>query len=508
MRKIPEYGRFIPAEMDVDTLLFYAKIIETIQYIPSLQVLAMMPPNNLPAVDPLFSLSASGFVWAAGIEDTFIAQTERVGERVLDEYALTNHYQYWRTDLDRAAGLGVNALRYGIPWYKVEPQPGRFDWSWTDQVLNTAAEKGIAIIADLMHYGTPLWLENQFLNSSYPQRVAAYEAEFASRYSTILSHYTPMNEPLITMDFCGERGIWPPYLRGNDGAVKILRQITRGVILSAEAIRQADPRAKIVHVEAAGEYVPDTEEAVGMCDFLTARARLATDLITGRVDEHHPLKPWLVENGFSEDDLAWYRERPVFLDVIGDNYYPDISVHRVRSFNGQWGIENIWGGAEGLMRSVRDFVARYNRPVFISETSMNGTPAQRGRWLDDSIKAVTVMREQNVPLVGYTWWPLFALIDWVYRDGAHPIEGYIARNGPPGLDPAYLSGTLQTLGWNQVEQLPLEAYLAPMGLYELEMQFDGTFARIETPLVDQYRQHIRRFQESSKTIAAGLTDLQ
>jgi hypothetical protein len=151
---------------------------------------------------------------------------------------------------------------------------------------------------------------------------------------------------------------------------------------------------------------------------------------------------------------------------------------------------------------------KYNRPVFISETSMNGTPAQRGRWLDDSIKAVTVMREQNVPLVGYTWWPLFALIDWVYRDGAHPIEGYIARNGPPGLDPAYLSGTLQTLGWNQVEQLPLEAYLAPMGLYELEMQFDGTFARIETPLVDQYRQHIRRFQESSKAIAAGLTDLQ
>jgi beta-glucosidase/6-phospho-beta-glucosidase/beta-galactosidase len=453
-----------------------------------IQEAAMTPP---PTDDPLFSLSPAGFFWATGIEDTFIAQTDRAGERVLDEYALTHHYQYWQADLDRVASLGVRAMRYGIPWYKVEPQPGKFDWSWTDRVLNYAAEKGIAVIADLMHYGTPLWLENQFLNSAYPQRVADYEAEFARRYRTIVSHYTPLNEPLITMDFCGERGLWPPYLRGSDGAVKILRQITRGIVLSAEAIRQADPNARIYHVEAAGEYIPESDAARPTCEFLTARARLATDLITGKVNDTHPLTGWLLENGYPESDLAWHRERPLHIDVIGDNYYPDISVHRVRSYQGQYGAESIWGGGEGLIRSVCDFAARYGRPVFISETSMNGTLAQRGQWLAESIQAVSVIRAQQVPLVGYTWWPMFDLIDWVYRDGVHPIEGFIARNGPPILDPEHLSQTLQKLGWNQVEQLPLEAYLAPMGLYTLEMQFDGTFARLDTPLVEQYRRAIQ-----------------
>lgn len=63
----------------------------------------------------LFSLAPAGFAWATGIEDTFIPQTERLGERVLDEYALTHHYLYWQADLDRAASLGIKAMRYGIP---------------------------------------------------------------------------------------------------------------------------------------------------------------------------------------------------------------------------------------------------------------------------------------------------------------------------------------------------------------------------------------------------------
>ena len=79
-------------------------------------------------------------------------------ERVLDEYTLTHHYLYWREDIDRAADLGVRAMRYGIPWYKVEPAPGVFDWEWVDRVLEYIAGKGIAVIADLVHYGTPLWM--------------------------------------------------------------------------------------------------------------------------------------------------------------------------------------------------------------------------------------------------------------------------------------------------------------------------------------------------------------
>mgnify|MGYP000279976791 FL=1 len=78
--------------------------------------------------------SPQEFIWASGIEDTFVPQS-RPGHRALDEYLLIGHYQHWREDIVLANKLGLNALRWGVPWYRVEPFPGEFDWRWTDQVI-------------------------------------------------------------------------------------------------------------------------------------------------------------------------------------------------------------------------------------------------------------------------------------------------------------------------------------------------------------------------------------
>jgi beta-glucosidase/6-phospho-beta-glucosidase/beta-galactosidase len=438
----------------------------------------------------LFGLSPQEFVWASGIEDTFIPQTERVGERVLDEYALTNHYLYWREDLDRVAALGVKALRYGIPWYRVEPSPGKFEWGWVDQVLEYAAVKKITLILDLMHYGTPLWLDNQFLNASYPQRVAHYAAEFARRYHSLVSCYTPLNEPLVTMDFCGKRGIWPPYLRGADGMVKILRAIARGISLTIEALREVDPTAVIVQVEAAGEVLPASPDLEEEAARRTALAFVTTDLVAGLVTPAHPLYNWLITHGLDEAELAWHAARALKPEVMGVNYYPEMSVHRLTHFKDTLTTEPVWGGVAGMERAVHAFAGRYGRPVMLTETSTNGTVEQRLDWLHQSLAALPGLRHSGVELVGYTWWPLFDLIDWSYRAGGRPVEDYIARHGPTRLDTRQLARMLEGLGWPSLEQLPLEAYLARMGLYELQMQFDGTFARRATALVEAYSQVI------------------
>lgn len=446
---------------------------------------------------PLFDASPGGFAWAVGIEDTFIPQTERLGERVLDEYALTHHYLYWREDLDRAAGLGVRTIRYGIPWYRVEPEPGRFEWEWVDQALEYAAGRGLEVIADLMHYGTPLWLDNQFLNSAYPERVAAYAGEFARRYSRLVSHYAPLNEPLVTMDFCGERGIWPPYLRGDDGSVKVLRSITRGMVLTIEAIREADPNAVIVSVDAAGEFFPETPAQEEEARFRSERTFAATDLILGRVNGSHPLRAWLLRNGMSEEDLRWFQRRAVAIDVVGVNYYPEFSVHVVKDPNGEKPGGQVWAGVEGLERALRAFAERYGKRVAITETSTNGSVEQRARWLRDSLDCIPRLLADGVPLVGYTWWPLFDMIDWSYRAGARPIEDFIARMGPPALDMQQVSRMVTALKWQSLERLPLEAYLAPMGLYTLEMNFNGTFERLHTPLVEAYTDAVRSWYNAA-----------
>jgi len=80
------------------------------------------------------SRSPQDFIWAAGIEDTFVQQ-ERPGHRSLDEYELIGHYEHWREDLDLCKDLGLQGLRWGVPWYKVEPEPGKFEWEWVDKVI-------------------------------------------------------------------------------------------------------------------------------------------------------------------------------------------------------------------------------------------------------------------------------------------------------------------------------------------------------------------------------------
>ena len=160
-------------------------------------------------------VAPADFLWAVGIEDTFIPQVATSTGRTLDEYELTQHYRFWREDLDLAASLGVRHMRYGIPWYKVNPAPGVFDWSWTDEVLEyMVRDLGIQPIVDLMHYGCPLWLEREFVNPEYPERVAEYTRAFVERYKDLTVYYTPLNEPWMNTWQCGYIAAWPPYLRG------------------------------------------------------------------------------------------------------------------------------------------------------------------------------------------------------------------------------------------------------------------------------------------------------
>lgn len=74
-------------------------------------------------IKPSLSQDSRDFIWAGGIEDTFVPQT-RLGHRALDEYELMGHYDHWREDLALLREVGVRAVRWGVPWYRVEPMQG------------------------------------------------------------------------------------------------------------------------------------------------------------------------------------------------------------------------------------------------------------------------------------------------------------------------------------------------------------------------------------------------
>src|SRR5215211_4462772 len=235
----------------------------------------------------LKTLSSAEFIWASGIEDTFVPQT-RPGHRALDEYELIGHYQHWREDLMLAKQLGVKALRWGVPWYRVEPAQGDFDWRWTDEVLPYMVEElGITPIIDLMHYGCPFWLRREFASEDYPRAVADYAAAFADRYKNLVRWYTPLNEPIVNSLMCGKRGLWPPYLRGDGGYIRIMLQVAKGILKTVQAIKKVDPHSIMVHVEATGLSRAARQDLQVLATEEQRRGYLCYDLLTGRVNPDH-----------------------------------------------------------------------------------------------------------------------------------------------------------------------------------------------------------------------------
>jgi len=399
--------------------------------------------------------------FAVGFEDTFIPQTP-FGERALDEYEMTQHYHFWSQDLGLAAESGAGMVRWGVPWYRVNPERGVWDWSWLDRVADRFAELGLVPIVDLMHYGTPTWLENEFANASYPERVAEYAAAVAQRYRGVFDVFTPLNEPLLNALYCGEFGYWPPYLRGHDGLVTLLRQLSRGIVLTQRAVTETSADATFVHVEASFRFT-SAGEPTDELRHLRERAYVVEDLVTGRIDEHHPLLPYLQAHRFGDDDLAWLRDHAVVPDVMGVNYYPALSTEELVEGAVHGGGPrdprprvNAW--TDGLEDVLTTFARRYGRPVFLTETCWTGTPQQRIDWLDASVACVERLRDDGVPVVGYTWWSLIDMYEWPYRDGTGALEDY---------------------------------HLA-MGLWDLVPDGAGVLRRVKNPVADRFRAHAER----------------
>ncbi len=408
-------------------------------------------------MNPDFPLTPQNFYWATGIEDTFIAHVHP-GYRLLDEYEHTQHYRFWKSDLDLAAGTGIKLLRWGIPWYRVQPAPEVFDWSWTDEVLDYMVNvKGIRPVLDLIHYGTPLWMDNSFINAHYPRLVAAYAAAVAERYRSLSPAFTPFNEPAICAKMCGYRGVWPPYLTGDDGYYKLQAAIARGVVLTTRALKDAAPSAPIVHVEALWHHwTSDPSPAVRrLVQLNNLKQYLCTDLCLGRVDGDHPLYETLIQNGFEERDFRWFHENRVEFDVFGANYYP-WSYGEVRPKpDGTFTRSRKQAPGFTIGRVLQDSWERYRLPVMVTETSAKGAHARRSRWMDETIEEVKRLRCAGVPVIGYTWFPLFSMFDWEYRTGRRPLR----------------------------------AYSIDLGLFECSFDEQGVYCRQETPLVERYRRY-------------------
>ncbi|MEZ0172633.1 family 1 glycosylhydrolase [Microvirga sp. TS319] len=426
----------------------------------------------LPSRSQLRRLTApDAFWWSTGIEDTFITAPHPVTGRTLDEYELTGHYERWHDDLGLVAELGVPCARYGVPWHRIQPRPDVWDWTFPDETLERLLELGIAPQVDLVHYGLPSWIKGAFLHPDYPKLVAEYAARLAERFRGRITWYTPLNEPRITGWYCGRLGWWPPFRRSWPGFVALMLAIAKGMVETVRALQEVDPEIVPYFVDATDLF--DTDDPLFENE---ARLRqeivfLALDLVSGRIDEHHPLWSWLLKNGARETELAWFRDRAVPLPVIGMNLYPMFTQKKLlRDAGGRFRIRMPYAGADLITRLGRLYHERYGVPLMISETASMGSLRRRLDWLERSVAATRQLRAEGIPLVGYTWWPMFSLVTWAYRQGRRPVTDH----------------------------------LAPMGLWDIVPDEEDPLRRVPTPAMVAYRNLAKGGSDAVGMLASAL----
>jgi beta-glucosidase/6-phospho-beta-glucosidase/beta-galactosidase len=306
--------------------------------------------------------------------------------RRLDLLAATRHDQLVAEDYHAMRSHGIRSVRDGLRWHLIETAPGQYDWSSFLPMLRAAHANGVQVIWDLLHYGWPDDLD--IWSDAFVDRFAAFAgaaARLIRDEGGPAPFYCPVNEISYWAWAGAEMGkFWPLAKKRGD---ELKKHLARTAIAAVAAIREADPRARIVFADPVINVVPQSPASRESAE----RARLAQfdawDMLTGRQAP---------ELGGTPDTL----------DLIGVNYYSD----------NQWYINGstIKVGDEGykpLSDLLGETYARYGKPLFVAETGAEGEA--RAEWLGYVGEEVFRALNAGVPIEGVCLYPVLDYPGWI-----------------------------------------------------------------------------------------------
>jgi beta-glucosidase/6-phospho-beta-glucosidase/beta-galactosidase len=345
------------------------------------------------------------FLFSTGIENSYPSIPGKNGGRErVDELESCGHYRYWKEDFALVKELGLACLRYGPPLHKTHLGPGRYDWSFTDEAMNELKRLGITPIVDLCHFGVPDWLEN-FQNPAFPEHFAEYARAFAHRYPWV-RHYTPVNEIFIAATFSAQYGWWNECLRSDRAFVTALHNLCRANVLAMNAILLEQPWPIFIQSESSEYFHARNPNCLKTAAFQNEKRFLALDLTYGQPISAM-MYEYLLDNGLTRDQYHFFRENRVKARCVMGNDYYITNEHMVEE-DGTWGAS---GEIFGYYVITHQYFRRYNLPVMHTETNLQDAE-KAPDWLMKEWANVHRLKQDGVPILGFTWYSLNDQIDW------------------------------------------------------------------------------------------------
>jgi dTDP-4-dehydrorhamnose reductase len=400
-----------------------------------------------------------------GVECT----VNRIGNHHRDQARETGHAA--RTDdMARIAELGFGAVRYPVLWECVSPDhPGERNWTCSDARLGRLHADGQRIIAGLVHHGSgPRYTD--LLDPGFAAGLAEHARAVAERYPFI-EDWTPVNEPVTTARFSALYGHWYPHRRDERAFwLALLNQID-ATRLAMRAIRQRNPRARLIQTEDLGRTYA-TATLRDQAGFDNARRWMSWDLLCGLVRPGHDLWRRLCAFGF-RGRLQAIASDPCPPDVIGINHYltsdrfldhrgAEVGPSEPLPYRDTEAIRVLNPPPQGLAGSIAEAWDRYALPIAVTEVHNGCTREEQMRWMSSAWTIAQQARAQGVDVCAVTSWALFGSSGWDtlltapgrYEPGAFDCSGGTPR--PTALVPllkALASGAvpdhpvLQGKGW-------------------------------------------------------------
>ncbi len=346
-----------------------------------------------------------GFMFATGVENS--NPTINDGRTRIDELESCGHYRHWQTDFNLVKEMGIAYLRYGPPLHLTWLGDGRFDWEFADLVFTELYRLNIVPIVDLCHFGLPDWLGN-FQNTDFPDLFARYARAFAERFPWV-QFYTPVNEMFICAMFSAKFGWWNEQGKTDRTFVTALKNLVRANVLGMCQILEARPDAIFIQSESSEYFHAEGPSAICQAEMLNSMRYLSLDLNYGqRVDSS--MYEYLADNGLARDEYAFFVNQQLKHHCIMGNDYYWTNEHRVMK-NGESAAS---GEVLGYDAITKQYYERYRLPVMHTETNFNDKANGDGAvdWLWKQWASVLRLRNDGIPILGFTWYSLTDQIDW------------------------------------------------------------------------------------------------